>query len=95
MGGSYKQGIHNVLEAAVYGIPVLFGPKIENSQESQELAKRKGGIIVRSKQETYRTLRTLFTNEALRIEKGKISYNYVQENIGATSRILDEIHKVL
>jgi 3-deoxy-D-manno-octulosonic-acid transferase len=33
VGGSFKQNIHNVLEAAVYGTPVLFGPKIENSQE--------------------------------------------------------------
>ena len=39
VGGSFKQNIHNVLEAAVYGVPVLFGPKIENSQESRELLK--------------------------------------------------------
>jgi 3-deoxy-D-manno-octulosonic-acid transferase len=95
VGGSYKQGIHNVLEAAVYGIPVLFGPKIENSQESQELAHRGGGIIIKSKQQAYRALRTLFLNENLRKKTGKISYAYVQENLGATSRILHEILQFL
>ncbi len=36
VGGSFKQGIHNVLEPAVYGIPVVFGPKNKNSQEAQK-----------------------------------------------------------
>src|SRR5690606_32002742 len=38
IGGSFKQNVHNVLEAAVYGTPVLFGPKIDNSQEAIKLA---------------------------------------------------------
>ena len=37
VGGSFRQGVHNILEAAVYGIPVLFGPKHWNSQESLQL----------------------------------------------------------
>ena len=95
VGGSFKQGIHNVLEAAVYGIPVMFGPKIENSQETQKLLSRGGGILVNNKSEAYRQLRTLFSNEAYRKEKGKISYEYVQENLGATEKILKEIYKVI
>ncbi len=95
VGGSFKQGIHNVLEAAVYGIPVLFGPKIENSQETQKLLNLGGGVLIKSKQEAYRQLRTLFNNEDLRKAKGKISYEYVQKNLGATDKILDEIFKVI
>ncbi len=95
VGGSFKQGIHNVLEAAVYGIPVMFGPKIENSQETQKLLSRGGGIRVTNKSEAYRQLRTLFSNEVYRKEKGKISYEYVHENLGATDRILKEIYKVI
>ena len=60
MGGSFKQGIHNVLEAAVYGIPVLFGPKIDNSHEAKELLKLGSRILIRNKKEAYRTLRMLF-----------------------------------
>jgi len=95
VGGSFKQGIHNVLEAAVYGIPVMFGPKIENSQETQKLLKRSGGILIKNKIEAYRQLRTLFSNEEYRKKKGGISYNYVQENLGATEKILKEIYRVI
>ena len=95
VGGSFKQGIHNVLEAAVYGIPVLFGPKINNSQEAKELLKLGSGILIRNKKEAYRNLRMLFINEMIRKEKGAISYNYVQTNLGATEKILKEINQAL
>ena len=95
VGGSFKQNIHNVLEAAVYGIPVLFGPKINNSQETKELLKLGGGILIRNKKEAYRNLRMLFSDDVLRKEKGAISYNYVQKNLGATEKILREINRAL
>jgi 3-deoxy-D-manno-octulosonic-acid transferase len=95
IGGSFKQSIHNVLEAAVYGIPVLFGPRIENSQETQELLKRGGGILIKNKREAYKQLRTLFSNEVLRKNKGNIALNYVQENLGATDKIVNDILKYL
>jgi 3-deoxy-D-manno-octulosonic-acid transferase len=95
IGGSFKQNIHNVLEAAVYGIPVLYGPKIDKSAEAMELMKRGGGIMIKNKRDAYRQFRTLFSNEKLRKEKGEISYKYVQENLGATERMLKEIYKVI
>jgi 3-deoxy-D-manno-octulosonic-acid transferase len=95
IGGSFKQNIHNVLEAAVYGIPVLFGPKIQNSQETQQLLSIGGGVLIKNKRDAYRKLRTLFTDEKLRKEKGEISYNYVQENLGATKKILKEIYNFI
>jgi len=95
IGGSFKQSIHNVLEAAVYGIPVLFGPKIENSQETQELLKRGGGILIRNKREAFRQMRTLFSNDDLRKAKGQIAFEYVQENLGATEKITKEIYNYL
>ena len=94
VGGSFKQNIHNVLEAAVYGIPVMFGPKINNSQETKELQKRGGGLMVMGKREAYRRMRSLFSDKQLREARGKISLEYVQENIGATNKIIDEIEKV-
>ncbi len=95
VGGSFKQGIHNVLEPAVYGIPVLFGPKHENSQEAIQLTKIGGGICIRNKREAYKNLRKIFSDEQLRIRIGKICSAYVKENIGATSRILEEIYKFI
>ena len=94
VGGSFKQNIHNVLEAAVYGIPVLFGPKIDNSQEAKQLVEAGGGMLVRGKKETYRRIRSLFSNKELTTTRGKIAYDYVQKNIGATSKIIEEINKI-
>ena len=95
VGGGFKQNIHNVLEAAVYGAPVLFGPKIDNSQEAKELLKRGGGIMINNRMEAYRRLRKLISDEKLRRSKGKISHQYVQENLGATDKILQEINKFI
>lgn len=95
VGGSFKQNIHNVLEAAVYGTPVLFGPKIDNSQEAQKLVGIGGGILIKDKREAYRNLRKLFSDNDYRNKCGKISQDYVQSNTGATEKILQEIYKVL
>lgn len=95
VGGSFKHSIHNVLEAAVYGIPVMFGPKIETSQEAQKLLELGGGILVKNKREAYRNLRKLFSDEEFRMDKGRISADYVKENLGATSKILNEIYKII
>ncbi len=95
VGGSFKQNVHNVLEAAVYGVPVLFGPKIENSQEAKQLVETAGGMLVRGKKEMYRRLRSLFQDENLRLRRGKKSFEYVQKNIGATEKIFSEINKII
>lgn len=95
VGGSFKQGIHNVLEPAVYSIPILFGPKNENSQEAQELKRIGGAFEVKNKKEAYKTLRKLLTDEKYRVEKGKINYNFVLNNIGATDKIINEIDSIL
>ena len=91
IGGSFKINVHNVLEAAVYGMPVLFGPKIENSQEANKLVEAGGGIIIKNKNSFYRSLRKLFSDEKLLIESGKKSYEFVHNNVGATDRIIKEI----
>ncbi|MCK9426173.1 MAG: 3-deoxy-D-manno-octulosonic acid transferase [Ignavibacteriaceae bacterium] len=95
VGGSFKSNIHNVLEAAVYGVPVMFGPKIINSQEAIKLAELGGGIIIKNKKEAYRSLRSLTKDENIRQAKGRISKEYVQSNLGATDKILKEMYKVL
>ncbi len=95
IGGSFKQNVHNVLEAAVYGVPVMFGPKIENSQEAKRLTELGGGMIIRNKRQAYKSLRTLFTTEELRKQKGEISISFVKENLGATEKILEEIYRYL
>jgi 3-deoxy-D-manno-octulosonic-acid transferase len=95
VGGSFKQNVHNVLEAAVYGIPVLYGPKINKSIEAKELLKLKGGILIENKNDAYEKMKALLRNEDNKKEKGEISFNFVQNNLGATKKILEEIYKII
>lgn len=95
VGGSFKQGIHNVLEPAVYGCPVLYGPKHENSQEAIELARRGGGIVVQTRDECRQTLERLFHDDRERKKTGTIALTLVKQNIGATKRFIDYISPVL
>jgi len=91
VGGSFKVNVHNVLEAAVYGVPVLFGPKIDNSQEAKRLVESGGGIMIKDRNSFYRTLRRLFSDEELLKSYGKKSYDFVHNNTGATEKIINEI----
>lgn len=95
VGGSFKQGIHNVLEPAVYGIPVVFGPKIENSREAKLLVEIGGGFIVKNKKEAYRIIRKIFSDEQFRIYSGQINSSFTYQNTGATNAILKEINDYL
>lgn len=94
VGGSFKQGMHNVLEPAVYGIPVVFGPKNKNSQEAQKMIELGCGLEIQNKNEAYKIFRDLLSNEEKRKKIGKISYDYVQNNIGATEKIIYEFGRI-
>jgi len=87
VGGGFKSNIHNVLEPAVYGIPVLFGPKFSNSQEAFQLIKENGGFSVSNKVEIYKLLRKLFSDETFRRNTGNNAKRFVEKNIGATEKI--------
>lgn len=95
VGGSFKQGIHNVLEPAVFSVPVIYGPKHTNSQEAVELAKRGGGFVITDEKELYRLLRQLLDNSAMRKQAGVISEAFVRENSGATERFLHYLEPYL
>ena len=95
VGGSFRQGIHNVLEPAVYGVPVLYGPKHENSQEAVALAKRGGSFVVTTAEECYLELRRLFNDKKTRMRAGAESLRLVQENVGATQRFIEYLETAL
>jgi 3-deoxy-D-manno-octulosonic-acid transferase len=91
VGGAFRTGVHNVLEASVYGIPVVFGPRHVRSQEAIELVRRGGGFTVNDDRSMYRVLRLLFGDSEKRKAAGKIARELVYENIGATERIIDHL----
>lgn len=91
VGGGFGVGIHNVLEAAVYGIPVIFGPNNKKFREAQHLLEAKGGFEI-SDAAGYGSLMNKFlTDKQFLDEAGKAASGYVKDNSGATQRILETI----
>lgn len=95
VGGSFRQGIHNVLEAAVFGIPVLFGPRHRNSHEPIMLVECGGGFVVEDTGETYRTLQNLLDDAGARRASGERAARFVQSHTGATDRFLEHLERRL
>jgi 3-deoxy-D-manno-octulosonic-acid transferase len=88
VGGSFRQGIHNVLEPAVFSLPIIFGPKHDNSQEAISLVKREAAFVIEDDKQLYRVLRMLLENESARACAGNNAKTFVDENVGATLRFL-------
>ena len=91
VGGSFKQNIHNVLEPAVYGIPVLFGPVNQNSHEAQLLKQRGGAVEVQNTADIVNTLAHLFNHPEALKKAGENARNVVLAHAGATQKMLTAI----
>jgi 3-deoxy-D-manno-octulosonic-acid transferase len=92
-GGFGDDGVHNVLEAAVYGRPVVFGPVIEKYIEAVELTECGGGIVIDSALEAESVFRRLLNNEEEYRQACEASRNYVYGKKGATDQIVSYIHE--
>ena len=88
VGGSFHQGIHNVMEPAVFGIPVLYGPVHENSYEAVQLARGNGGIVVRNQSEIYQQVLKFHDDEKHRAQIGQLAEKYATRNTGATEQLI-------
>lgn len=88
IGGGFGVGIHNILEAATYGIPVAFGPKYQKFKEARDLVALQGATPVRGQEEFYALLDKMVKNRPVREERGKICLDYVKKNLGATEKII-------
>ncbi len=93
VGGGFGVNVHNTLEPAVYGIPVLFGPRHHNSPEAEELARRGGARVVYDQTTLGATLKTLLKNSREREECGRIAGAFVREMSGATAVIAGYIEQ--
>ena len=93
VGGGFGPGIHNVLEPAAQGKIVFFGPRCKNSYEAGLLDRRGVGIIVNNGDELFQHLYSLLNDTRRMIELGKTAARIVEENAGATQRIVDHLVK--
>ena len=91
IGGGFGAGIHNTLEAAVYGIPVLFGPRFQKFKEARDLIKVGGGFSVASKDEFVAKMDELLTYAEVLKAAGESAGQFVKGNAGATDGILKEL----
>ena len=92
VGGGFGVGIHNTLEAAVYGIPVIFGPKYQKFMEAIQLIEAKGAFSIKNYEELKELLDRMLTDDIFLRETGTNAGYYVTSNAGATDKILSMIN---
>ena len=89
IGGGFGVGIHNVLEAAVYGIPVIFGPNNKKFREAQHLLANKGGFEINGYEDFETLMDKFLADEAYLKQSGKSAGDYVKNNSGAMEKIMN------
>jgi 3-deoxy-D-manno-octulosonic-acid transferase len=90
IGGGFGKGIHNILEAATFGLPVVFGPEYKKFQEANDLINMGGAFSISDVSSLKTILDRLMTNDSVMQTSKGICKQYVAENIGATQKILSE-----
>ena len=90
-GGFGNPGVHNILEPATFGVPVVIGPNYSHFAEATALVNMEGCISVQNQNQLNETLGLLLQNEDERLEKGHVCSTFVQMNKGATQTIMNHI----
>ena len=89
VGGGLKTGLHNILEPATFGIPVVIGNKYNKFKEAVDLVKIGGCISIKNKEEFTESLINLKKDKNLRKLSGVINNRYIKDNLGATKLIMN------
>ena len=93
IGGGFGKGIHNTLEAATFGLPILFGPKYCHFKEACDLIDCKGAFCVHNAQDCIQTLEKLSADASLLRQSGENARKYVAQKAGASDRVLDYVSR--
>ena len=91
IGGGFGKGIHNTLEAAVYGIPVIFGHKFQKFKEAKGLIAVGGGFSIDSATAFSERMDQFLSDQEFCRKAGRIAGDYVHKNVGATEKILQRM----
>jgi len=95
IGGAFKTGLHNILEAAVFGIPLFFGPHYDKFDEAVSLVKLGGAFSVRSVDELYTILQKFENTQDYYKTVCDICEQYVKNNTGSAELIFEEIKNIV
>jgi 3-deoxy-D-manno-octulosonic-acid transferase len=93
IGGGFGKGIHNTLEAAVFGIPVLIGKNYHKFDEAKALISEKAAFIIEDEKDVIETGMRLLSDEELRAFAGDRAGNYVAKNKGAVYNIMKQLNE--
>lgn len=91
IGGGFGIGIHNLPEAAVYGIPVVFGPNYRKFKEAHDLIETAGGFSIDSDAGFMELMNRFMANPSFVADAGAKAGQYINCNAGATQKIMEEI----
>jgi len=91
IGGGFGKGIHNILEAVVFGIPVFFGPNYKKFREASDLIHWKGAFTFKSSAQLIEKFDEVM-NDPARLERIKVvNLRYIEENKGSTDLIIEHL----
>ncbi|MEQ8927686.1 MAG: glycosyltransferase N-terminal domain-containing protein [Fulvivirga sp.] len=95
VGGAFGAGLHNILEAATYGIPIFFGNKnYQKFNEAIDLINLGGAVAIKDETEMRHQFREFENEKSLQIA-GQVNRDYVKDNTGATDKIIDYCKTIL
>ncbi len=92
-GGFGNPGVHNLLEPATFGVPIVIGPNFSHFQEAVALVHIEGALSISNQKELNHVFEDLILNDAFRSEKGHICSTFISMNKGATNSIIKKIEK--
>lgn len=95
IGDGFGAGIHSILEPAVFGMPIFFGPNYQNFHEAVELVERRGVFPIKDLGELREGIRRFVDDEGARHAVGQICREYIKEKRGATERVMIGLRKYL
>ena len=95
VGGGLNTGLHNILEPATFGIPVVIGNKYDKFKEAVDLVKIGGCISIRNQEEFTSNFINLKEDEGFRKLTGVINKRYIKDNLGATDLVMNYLKNTL
>ena len=94
-GAMASTGLHNILEPATFGVPIIIGKNYEDFPEAKRLRSLAGLFSISSEETCTEILTKLVNDSKFREKTGMISGHFVNSNTGATSKVMDYISEVL
>lgn len=91
VGGGFRTGLHNILEPAIFNMPVFFSNRAKNSDEDEIMVSSGAGILVNDSKDFYKNFRQILSNKHLRDSIGHKSKLVFENNLGIAKKVINEI----